>query len=305
MDYLVKKYLIILLSLISLTGFAKSPKTLQEMTVVLDWLINPDHAPLVMAEQLGFFEEAGLKVNLIPPPDPNNPLRLLFSKQALLAVDYQPQYVMAISQGLPFQQVGTLIQSSLNCIVVLKKSGIQKPEQLGNKKIGYALSGVDTALVKAILAHSGVNPDTVELINIPHGLSQALLTGRVDAITGVMWSFELPKLKAAGFEAIAFHPEDYGIPPYQELIFVALKNQAYDDRIQRFLNAVKKGVDYLNQNPEKSWEIFAKHYPDLNHPSIKETWQTTIPLFAKTPSEVDSSAQQSLAVYLKKYSLEK
>lgn len=292
-----------LLCLLSVTSFAKPAKAYEEMAVVLDWLVNPDHAPILMAQHLGYFEEAGLKVDLIPPPDPNNPLRLLSNKQALLAIDYQPQYVMATAQqGLPFQQVGTLIQSPLNCIVVLKKSGIQKPEQLKHKKIGYAMSGVDTALIKGVLNHAGVNPDSVEFINIPHGLSQALLTGRVDAITGVMWTFELPKLKAAGFEAIAFHPEHYGIPPYQELVFVALKNQAYDDRIKRFLNAVKKGVDYLNQNPEKSWEIFAKHYPDLNQSAIKETWKTTIPLFARNPSETDFAMQNSLAVYLKKYS---
>lgn len=47
----------------------------EKLTLVLDWYINPDHAPIVVAEQIGAFKDAGLDVNIVPPSDPALPPR--------------------------------------------------------------------------------------------------------------------------------------------------------------------------------------------------------------------------------------
>ncbi len=49
----------------------------EKLTLVLDWYINPDHAPIMVAEQIGAFRDAGLDVNIIPPSDPALPPRWL------------------------------------------------------------------------------------------------------------------------------------------------------------------------------------------------------------------------------------
>lgn len=63
----------------------------EKLTLVLDWYINPDHAPIVVAEQIGAFKEAGLDVKIVPPSDPALPPRLVAARQADLAITYQPQ----------------------------------------------------------------------------------------------------------------------------------------------------------------------------------------------------------------------
>ena len=69
-----------------------------ELTLILDWFVNPDHAPLIVAQEKGFFSEYGLKVNLIAPADPNSPPKLVAAGKAELAVSYQPQLHVQVAE---------------------------------------------------------------------------------------------------------------------------------------------------------------------------------------------------------------
>ncbi|MFN3615830.1 MAG: ABC transporter substrate-binding protein, partial [Rubrimonas sp.] len=79
------------------------------LTVALDWFVNPDHAPIVLAQELGFFADAGLAVETVVPSDPNEPPRMAAAGRADIAVSYQPQLHLNRHAGLPLVRVGTLI----------------------------------------------------------------------------------------------------------------------------------------------------------------------------------------------------
>ncbi|MDA4634295.1 ABC transporter substrate-binding protein, partial [Escherichia coli] len=66
---------IILLAALSL--LASPAAAADKLSVLLEWFVNPDHAPLVIAREKGFFSEAKLDVDLIPPADPAAPPRLV------------------------------------------------------------------------------------------------------------------------------------------------------------------------------------------------------------------------------------
>ena len=89
-----------------------------KMTVMLDWFINPDHGPIILAEEKGYFADAGLEVELISPADPNEPPRMVAAGRVDLAVSYQPELHLAQREGLDLRRVGTLIETPLTCLVV-------------------------------------------------------------------------------------------------------------------------------------------------------------------------------------------
>ncbi|MFQ9621968.1 MAG: ABC transporter substrate-binding protein, partial [Enterobacteriaceae bacterium] len=101
----------------------------EKLTLVLDWYINPDHAPIMVAEQIGAFKAQGLDVKIVPPSDPALPPRLVAAGQADLAITYQPQVHFFADEGLPLVRVGTLINSPLNTIIALDKR-IKTPADL-------------------------------------------------------------------------------------------------------------------------------------------------------------------------------
>ena len=81
----------------------------EKMTVLLDWFVNPDHAPLYVALEKGYFADAGLEVELIAPADPNDPPKLVAAEKADLAVSYQPQLHLQVAEGLPLVRIATLV----------------------------------------------------------------------------------------------------------------------------------------------------------------------------------------------------
>ena len=90
-----------------------------KITLILDWFVNPDHGPIVVADELGYFEELGLEVEIIAPADPSDPPKLVAAGKADLAVSYQPQLHLQVHEGLPLIRVGTLVATPLNCLLVL------------------------------------------------------------------------------------------------------------------------------------------------------------------------------------------
>lgn len=97
-----------------------------------------------------------------------------------------------------------LIATPLNCLIVKADGPIQKIADLKGKKIGYSVSGVETALVGAMLADAGLGLDDVEMINVNWSLSPALIAGQVDATIGGYRNFELTQMRLEGSEGRCF-----------------------------------------------------------------------------------------------------
>jgi len=156
---------------------------LKPLTLVLDWFVNPDHAPIFVAQQQGFFKQQGLDVKIISPADPSDPPKLVAAGKADLALTYQPQLVMQVSQGLPLVRIASLIDTPLDCLAVNAASHIYSIADLKGKTIGYSSGAIDQATLKIMLEHHGLSLNDVKLINVRYGLTQALMADKVDAVT--------------------------------------------------------------------------------------------------------------------------
>ena len=124
----------ILVFILAFSLFPSQSIAQEKFTVLLDWFVNPDHAPLIVALQSGKFKASGLEVELVAPADPNLPPKLVAAGKGELAVSYQPQLHIQVDQGLPLIRVGTLVSTPLNSLVVLRDGGINTILDLKGKK---------------------------------------------------------------------------------------------------------------------------------------------------------------------------
>lgn len=284
------------LMLLSSSAFAQNEK----VTLLLDWFVNPDHAAIIIAQQKGFFEKNNLEVEIIEPADPSMPPKLVAAKKADLAVDYQPQLQMQVTEGLPLVRIATLVNSPLNSLVVLENSGIKKIEDLKGKKIGYSVSGFETALLDSMLKTVNLSIKDVELINVNWSLSPSLMSKQVDAVIGAFRNFELNQLKIEKEKGIAFFPEKYGVPKYDELIVVANKENASADKYKNFVKSLKEATKYLKENPKKSWEAFVSYKPkELDNDLNRMAWSDTLPYLSSTPATFDKKVYEDMATFMK------
>ncbi|WP_455813608.1 ABC transporter substrate-binding protein [Pseudomonas graminis] len=288
---------LLLSSACSTSAIANEP-----LTLVLDWYINPDHAPIMVAEQIGAFKAEGLDVKIVPPSDPSLPPRLVAAKQADLAITYQPQLHFFADEGLPLVRVGTLINTPLNTVITLDKS-ITSPIKLKGKTVGYSVSGIEQATLGTMLKQENASLKEIKLVNVNFQLTSALLAGQVDAVIGGYRNIEAQELKLQGKDPVVFNVEDYGVPAYDELVIVANRDSVNEPKVKKFLAALKKGNDYLQAHPEESWQVFAKAHPELNTELNHVAWQKTLPLFAKDPAALDVKRYDAYEQFLLKNKL--
>jgi putative hydroxymethylpyrimidine transport system substrate-binding protein len=270
----------------------------EKLTVMLDWFVNPDHGPLFVAREQGYFEQAGLQVELIAPADPNNPPKFVAAGKADIAISYQPQLHVQVAQGLPLVRIGTLVSTPLNSLVVLADGPVRTLADLKGRKVGFSVGGFEDALLKAMLAQQGLTLADVTLVNVNFSLSPALIAGQVDAVIGAFRNFELNQMDIEGRPGRAFFVEEHGVPAYDELIFVAHKDALAKPALVQFISAIERATNYMVNHPENSWELFVKTDKSLNDELNRRAWRDTLPRFALRPAALDAGRYRRMADFL-------
>ena len=284
---------------LAVTAALALPAAAQDrLSLMLDWFVNPDHGPIILAQELGYFEQAGLEVEIITPSDPNAPPRMVAAGSVDLAISYQPELHLNRHDGLSLRRVGTLISTPLTCLVVLADGPVQTMADLRGRKVGFAVAGVQEVMLNAMLAHSGMAPEDVEQINIGWSISPALMAGQVDGVIGAFRNFELNQLALEGIKGRCFYPEAEGVPSYDELIYIANPDRMDAGRIARFLEATERATGYILNNPDQAWQIFAATASELQTELNARAWADTWPRFDARPAALDAGRYGRFEAFL-------
>lgn len=260
-----------------------------QLVVVLDWLPNPNHVPLYVAHEMGFFAAEGLAVSLHAPTafDPSDPAKLAASGRVDLAITTPINLIVIRSQNAPLTAVGSLIQKPLGGLLALKERGIQTLKDFKGRTIGYSLEPEEPVLWAAMLETAGLRSGDYTLINVGFDTLPALLTGQVDAI-GAFRNVEKILVEVQERKETVFFPfEEHGIPDHPQLVFIANETmvQQKSELLKRFLRAVARAVALTLQDPNRAFALFLKANPDLQREADLNRlfFEATIALFQGAP----------------------
>lgn len=236
-------------------------KQTHKLTLMLDWYPNAVHSFLYAAEQNGYFKDEGLDVEIQMPADSNDALKLVAANQIDLALSYQPQVLMARSENIPVRSIAAIVRHPLNHLMVPQAGDIHSPKDLTGKQIGYSSIPLYEAMIRTMIQNDGGDPKASKLIDVGFDLIPAIATGQVDAIMGGFINHEQLILEKEGHPVKGFNPTDYGVPDYYELVLVASDQgiQNYESYFKKFLNAITKGQQYVQENPEKALNLLLAH----------------------------------------------
>jgi putative hydroxymethylpyrimidine transport system substrate-binding protein len=274
----MRKFIILLLLIsMALTSPAGAG---EKLTLMLDWFPNVDHLPIYVAQEKGYFKEAGLEVKILSPSDTSDALKLAVAGQVDLAVSYQPQTIIAAAGGLDVRVVGRLVEHPLTTLLFLKENDFKTPAELSGRTIGYTVPGLMDVLMQAFARINGIQD--FRLVNVGFTIVPALTSGQVDAVMGPFKTYETVIMAAKGIEAGYFELEKWGIPDYDELIFICgsktlrKKNRA----VQAFAAAVARGIAYQRNNAESALALYFQAVPDADRETEAVAYKLTRPYFA-------------------------
>jgi putative hydroxymethylpyrimidine transport system substrate-binding protein len=267
--------------------------------VSLDYFANPNHIPLYIALDLGFFDEEGIEVDIFVPANPSDPVKLAAAQAVEIAMTPQINYLISRSEDLPLIAIGALIDQPLGGLLALRDQGIGVLEDLEGKRIGYALAPLEPILWETVFECAGIDPSGFELINVGFNTVTALLAGNVEAV-GAFRNYEVLQLEELGYEPVFFPQEDYCVPMTYEILLVAHPDFVSDRSAEAaaFLRALARAIDWTLANPEEALALFFDLFPELGDGLNARSFEATLPLYAVGVNHGNEAVWDTMQTYL-------
>ena len=267
----MKKYIVAMAVVIAMALSACGSKEdggLEKVTFVLDWTPNTNHTGLYVAQKLGYFEEAGLEVEIQQPPE-DGAVVLVASGKADFGVSFQDSMAAAISgdDALPITAVASVIQHNTSGIISLAGKGMDTPKGMEGHSYATWNGAIELATLEEVVKADGGDFSKVELI--PSTVTDEVTALKTDSVDSI-WIFyawagvktELEGLDTDYFEFAEIDPVfDYYTPV---LISGNRFLEENPDTAKAFLSALSKGYQYAMEHPEEAADILCKAAPELD-----------------------------------------
>ena len=234
----------------------KNDKGLVEITFCLDWTPNTNHTGIYVADALGYYEEAGIDITIVQPPE-DGAVQCAASGQAQFAISAQDTLAAAYDMENPLEvtTVAAILQHNTSCIISRAGEGMNTPKGLEGKQYSTWNSPIELAMIEHIMKQDGGDFSKVTLIpNVITDEPAALAAKQTDAIWvfygwgGINADVEKVEVDCLFFKDISSEL-DYYTP-------VILANNDFleknADIAKKFMEATAKGYEYAVTNPENA-----------------------------------------------------
>ncbi len=234
-----------------------------DLTVGLGYIPSVQFAQFYLAQQAGYYADAGLNVTLQNKIDPD--LITLLGQGALdIGNGDGTSVIPAVSQGIPVVYTATIYGTFPAIVVANAASGIRTAADLKGKKIGIpGKYGTSWIQLQALLKSAGLTTDDVELMLFPDfGQVAALQQGAVDAATGFA-NNEPIVLKRAGIEPVVLGVDDSIALPGPGLVTGTATLASKHEALKAFTAATLRAMDEIAADPQKGLDATFALVPDL------------------------------------------
>ncbi len=244
----------------------------KKITVVLDWTPNTNHTGLYVAQEKGYFQEAGLEVEIVQPPEDGAEV-LVASGKAQFGISFQDTMMPAVTGGdaLPIEAVAAVLQHNTSGIVSRKGEGIDRPKGMEGKKYATWDLDIEKETLKQVVEKDGGDFSKVELIpsTVTDEVS-ALKSKSVDAIW-IFYGWAGIATEVAGLETDYFAFRDID-PVFDYYTPVIIGNQDWlkdnPETAKVFLSSVKKGYEFAIDNAGEAADILCQAAPELDQEMV-------------------------------------
>ena len=242
------------------TTAASAEKT--KVTFVLDWTPNTNHTGLYVAQEKGYFDEAGLEVEIVQPPE-DGAEALVGTGKAQFCMTFQDTMLPTVvgDTKMPIEAVAAVLQHNTSGIISRKGEGIDTPKGLEGKKYATWDLPIEKATLKQVIEDDGGDFDKVELIpSTVTDEASALQSKSVDAIWVYYgWAGIATKLKNVDTDYFYFKDINPVFDYYTPVIAGNTDWMSENpDKTKAFLTALKKGYEYSIENIDDAADILVK-----------------------------------------------
>lgn len=233
-----------------------------QVRFALDWAPNTNHVGVYVADELGYFADAGLEVTIVPYAS-TPALQLVSAGEADFGIAGQASVQMGRTSGLDVISVYRVTQQDVGRLVVLgDRADVTRPADLDGLTFGGFGAPLYTALAQATISGDGGAGEFTEVM-LDTGAYEALSQGRIDFTLSVE-TWENVQADLDGHPYQEFSYQDFGVPD-QQAVGIA-SSDAYlaesPEEAQAFVQAVARGYQYAAEHPAEAADLLIAAHPD-------------------------------------------
>ena len=219
------------------------------VTLALDFTPNAVHAPVYAAVREGFDRDNGVAIRIRPPGSSPDSLKLLESGRADVGILDIHDLGLARERGVDLVGVGALVQRPLAAIVA--RSDVKRPRDLAGRRVGVSGLPSDPAVLRAVVEGDGGDYDAIRQVTIGFAAVPSLIERKVAAVP-VFWNAEGVALRERGVKTSEFRVDDYGAPPYPEVVLIVTRKTLEQRRamVEGVVRAIAQGTDAVLADPD-------------------------------------------------------
>jgi len=254
-------------------GDGAEPGAPEGATLVLDFQPNAVHAGIYAARMRGFFEDAGLDLEIREPSATADGAKLLQARRADLAIMDVNDFGIARERGLDLVAIAAIVQRPLAAVIAAPASEIRRPADLAGTTVGVTGVPSDDAVLRTVLAAAGLDVEDVDRQTIGFESVPLLAAGKVDAATA-FWNAEGVELQRRGAPTREFRVDEFGAPRYPELVLAVRggdegsapgrSTPADRETACAVRAALDRGYSVIGESPDEGLDALLDAVPELD-----------------------------------------
>jgi putative hydroxymethylpyrimidine transport system substrate-binding protein len=246
------------------------------VVVALDFVPNAVHAPIYEAAR---DRDRGVRLEIRKPASGPDSLKLVASGRVDLGVLDIHDLAIARQEGSDLVAIGALVGRPLAALIA--QPDVRRPRDLEGRTVGVSGLPSDPAFLRAILAHDGGDAEKVRQVTIGFSAVSRLLSRRVDAVPA-FWNAEGVALRRRGLRVREFRVDDYGAPPYPEVLLITARRtlREHRDRLEKALDAIEAGRRAALARPDDAARVIARAAETRDVGLVREQLRAVGPIFA-------------------------
>jgi NitT/TauT family transport system substrate-binding protein len=246
-------------------GASASAAELTPVKLQLQWVAQAQFAGYYAAKEQGYYEEAGLDVEIVEGGPDIVPQDVLSAGDVDYAISWVPKVLGSIEQGAKITNVAQIFERSATTQISFKDKGITAPALLAGKKVGSWGFGNEWELF-AGMQKNGVQIADITLIQQAFDMN-GFLAGDIDAAQAMTYNEYAQVLESKNpATGELYKPEDLNVIDWNEVGTAMLQDAiwanseklgdpAYADQTTKLIKASIKGWVYARDNPEEAAKI--------------------------------------------------
>ncbi|HEU4598103.1 MAG TPA: ABC transporter substrate-binding protein, partial [Solirubrobacterales bacterium] len=234
-------------------GGGAEPGAPKGATLVLDFVPNAVHSGIYSALARGYYRDAGIDLKVQAPGESTDAPKLLGAGKVEFAILDIHDLGIAREHGVDLVGVVPLVQRPLAAILTRADGPVHRPRELQGRRVGVSGLPSDEAVVDSEVAADGGDPAAVDEVTIGFNAVASLAAGKVDAATG-FWNAEAIALEQQGLPVRTFKVNEFGAPPYPELILTTSRKTLENDPklVDSVVRATRRGYTFTEAHPTQS-----------------------------------------------------